>query len=145
MNVRAIGTSAEVSPSCGTDPRRTFPVIVGLDYLVYTIACIYGEGEYSGLTLYGVEDEFGRLMSVPSSLFEITDARASRYWVASSDADSFYLCPREFVENVYLSDEIHEDVPGARAQFREIKAKLEAEASNQTLDMAIGAGCTPTW
>jgi len=36
--------------------------------------------------------------------------------------------PREFVCNVYLADDIHEDLPGARATLQEIKACLEAES-----------------
>jgi len=118
----------DVSPSFGTDRRREFPINVGHEYLVCTAACIFKKGEYHGLTLYGVEDEFGRLIPVRSGLFEITVPRASRFWVVTSDEGSFYMRPREFVCNVYLSDDIHEDLPGARAMLQEIKARLEAES-----------------
>ncbi len=118
----------DVPHSLGTDTRRAFPINVGHEYLVYTVACIFEKGEYHGLTLYGVEDEFGRLISVPSGLFEIIDPRASRFWVVSSDEGSFYMRPREFVDNEYLSDDIHEDLPGARATLQEIKVRLEAES-----------------
>jgi len=131
MKVRAIKTCMDVSPSWGTDPRREFPIKIGHEYLVYTVACIFEKGEYQGLTLYGVEDEFGRLIPVPSGLFEITDPRASRFWLASSDEGSFYMRPRELIENVYLSDDIHEDLPGARATFQKIKVRLEAEAGGE--------------
>lgn len=130
MKVRALKVSIDVSPSLGADRRREFPIKVGHEYLVFTVACIFEKGEYHGLTLFGVEDEFGRLIAVPSGLFEIIDPRVSRFWVASSDEGSFYLRPREFVDNVYLSDDIHEDLPGARATFREIKARLESEAAD---------------
>ncbi|HYQ49387.1 MAG TPA: hypothetical protein VES70_03045 [Pseudomonas sp.] len=127
MKVRALRIGMDVSPSLGTDRRREFPINVGHEYLVYTVACIFEKGEYHGLTPYGVEDEFGRLIPVPSWLFEIIDPRASRYWVVTSDEGSFYMRPREFVDNEYLSDDIHEDLPGARATLQEIKARLEAE------------------
>lgn len=118
----------DLSPSLDTSQWREFPINVGHEYLVYTVACIFEKGEYQGLTLYGVEDEFGRLIPVPSGLFEITDPRASRLWVATSDEGSFYMRPREFIDNVYLSDDIHEDAPGARTTLQEIRTRLEAEA-----------------
>lgn len=128
MKVRALRVGIDVSPSFGTDRWREFPIKVGYEYLVYTVTCIFEKGEYQGMTLYGVEDEFGRLIPVPSGLFEITDPSVSRYWVVTSDQGSFCMRPREFLENVYLSDDIHEDIPGARATFREIKARLAAES-----------------
>lgn len=130
MKVKALRIDMQVSSSLGGDQRREYPIKVGHEYVVYTVACIFEKGEYHGLTLYGVEDGFGRLIAVPSELFEIIDPRVSRFWVATSSADSFYMRPREFVDNVYLSDDIHEDLPGARATFREIKARLEAESAD---------------
>lgn len=129
MKVRALRIDIDVPSSLGENRRREFPIKVGHEYVVYTVACIFQKGEYHGLTLYGVEDEFGRLIVVPSGVFEITDDRVSRFWVVTSDEGSFYMRPREFVDNVYLSDDIHEDLPGARATFREIKARFEAEAA----------------
>lgn len=129
MKVRALRIDIDVPSSLGENRRREFPIKVGHEYVVYTVACIFQKGEYHGLTLYGVEDEFGRLIVVPSGVFEITDDRVSRFWVVTSDEGSFHMRPREFVDNVYLSDDIHEDLPGARATFREIKARFEAEAA----------------
>jgi len=80
----------DVSPSFGTDRRREFPINVGHEYLVCTAACIFKKGEYHGLTLYGVEDEFGRLIPVRSGLFEITVPRASRFWVVTSERIVLY-------------------------------------------------------
>ncbi|MFK3847722.1 hypothetical protein [Stenotrophomonas sp. NPDC078853] len=133
MKVRAVRESLEPSVAMRTPPSVVgFNVSLGKEYIVFTVDCSCDSGIFGNFgdsTLYGLEDEYGRLMIYPAALFEVVDARVSRYWVAGYREGSFQLRPQEFIDNIYLSDDIHEDLPGARATFREIKARLEAEAA----------------
>lgn len=131
MKVRAVRDNLEASVAMGTPPAVAgFNVSIGKEYIVFTVDFSCDFGDLGDSTLYGLEDEYGRLMLYPAALFEVSDARVSRYWVAGYKRGSFHLRPQEFIDNIYLSDDIHEDLPGARATFREIKARLEAEAAD---------------
>ena len=132
MKVRAVRDRLQdVRPTIvrtGTEEMLKFPVELGREYLVYGVASIFDPNSNFGFTQYELEDEFGRLLPFPAGLFEVTDARVSKYWLAQLSDEFFYLRTREFVDNIYLSDEIHDDLPGARAMLQQIKARLEAEA-----------------
>ncbi|MFF2049628.1 MULTISPECIES: hypothetical protein [Stenotrophomonas] len=130
MKVRAVRKNIEATVAMGAHPSLSrYEVSLGHEYIVFTVDCYYDSRKMERSILYGIEDEYGRLMLYPAALFEVTDARASKYWLAGYSDGSFYLRPQEFIDNVYLSDDIHEDLPGARAAFREIKARFESEAA----------------
>ncbi|MFL9583434.1 hypothetical protein [Stenotrophomonas sp. AB1(2024)] len=131
MKVRAVREHLEASIAVRTPSFvGGFNVSIGKEYIVYTVDCSCDFGSFGDSTLYGLEDEYGRLVLYPAALFEVSDARVSRYWVAGYSQGAFFLRTQEFIDNIYLSDDIHEDLPGARATFREIKARFEAEAAD---------------
>lgn len=130
MKVRVVGKYFEEFIGAGTPASLSrCAVPQEKEYVVYTIDA-YRDAENSEFSIsYGLEDRHGRLVLYSAEMFEITDARASRYWLTGYSGNSLYLRPREFVDDVYLIEDIYEDVPGARAKFREIKKRFESESA----------------
>lgn len=102
MKVRAVRKHIELPVVTGAPASpSSYEVALGQEYTVFTVDCYCDSREMEGSTLYGIKDEYGRLMLYPAALFEITDARASKYWLAGYSEGSFYLRHQEFVDNVY--------------------------------------------
>lgn len=73
-----------------------FQMTLRKEYLVFGVAFFYKSIIYGTVTLFEVEDDAGRCISTPSGLFQITDPRPSKWWIARQDEESFQLWPDEF-------------------------------------------------
>ncbi len=100
----------------------------GKEYLVISIGNILNSAFYGNAVLFSVEDDFGRLLDVPSCLFKVSCARPSKYWKASIRDSYFILQPQEFEEDSSLSEKILDREPEALKVFEGLKAKLSTEA-----------------
>jgi hypothetical protein len=116
-----------MNPEFQITPTREY-LILGLQFAIGSD--IYGTG-----VLFDIEDDAGRCVSVPSSLFEITDATASKWWLArQNERGWFKLWPEEFYTD-YFHDDLSEDVAVCVRKFQDVKQRLESEAAER---MAIG-------
>jgi len=121
--------------------------MLGPDYYRKQAFHIHGDGTYTvlGLTfhirsnLYGsgvtvqIDDDYGRLASVPLCLFEIVDDRMSSHWVARQWADgTVAMWPPSFFIDFYY-DDLSEGVDEIVRDHARVKQELEAEANAQPL------------
>jgi hypothetical protein len=103
--------------------KQTFNLSVGREYFVYGLTFL------SGAPWVEILEDFGYLYSAPLCLFEITDARVSRYWQLQIGPDStVMLWPPSFYREYYFDDLI-EGVPDILDDFRKVRTQIEAEVS----------------
>lgn len=97
------------------------------EYVVISVRNILNSGFYGNSILFEVEDDYGRLLAVPSCLFSISDSTPSKYWQAFIDNAVFSLEPKEFIDDPSLSERVLDREPDAMLIFDEIKRRLESE------------------
>ncbi len=98
-----------------------YPVELGRVYLVM------GVGFWDGVSWFEIAASPRTLVSVPSFLFEIVSARASRHWEARTHPDgALTLWPASFYHQ-YYHDHVSEGVEEATQDFRHVSALLERE------------------
>ncbi len=104
-----------------------FQVTAGKEYLILGISFIPDSAVFGNSCLYTIQDDAGRCVSLPSALFDVTDPRVSRYWVARSNGQfGVTLWPEEFYE-AYFHDRVTDNEPEASAALRATVGRLEAE------------------
>jgi hypothetical protein len=81
----------------------------------------------SGIAWAEIATDGGWLLPVPLFLFEITDARSSRYWEVRIDEQGMSLWPSRFYELTFNS-KLADDEPTTVEAFREIRQLIEQEA-----------------
>jgi hypothetical protein len=96
-------------------------------YLVLGISFLLNSSVYGNCCLFTIQDDAGRCVSVPNVLFEITDGRVSKHWIARTNEQiNLTLWPEEF-----YSDFFHDRVTdGDRSALEDLKAvvdRFEAE------------------
>lgn len=117
------------------NPR--FQVTADNEYLILGISFIPDPTVFGNTCLYMIEDDAGRCVSLPSVLFDITDPRVSRYWIARPNGEfGVTLWPEEFYE-AYFHDRVTDYEPEASAAFRDTVARLEAEFGVLTMSAEI--------
>jgi hypothetical protein len=107
------------------DPERSD---YDLDLLREYVAL--GVGYWDGIAWAEIATDGGWLLSVPLFLFEVTDARASRYWEIRYETNSMRLWPSSFYKPTFNS-ELADDIPEAVEQFQKVRRLIEAEALNK--------------
>ncbi|HET7106538.1 MAG TPA: hypothetical protein VFI38_07000 [Candidatus Acidoferrum sp.] len=135
MRVRCISTypSEEQIQRLGKSFFRdqAFHIEVGKDYIVLGLAFSAG----SNIPFISVVGQYGKLGHAPLSLFEVIDARVSKYWeVRVMRNGVLVFWPHSFFREFY-HDDLSELVPEVVADFDHVRAMMEAEASEQP------AGC----
>jgi hypothetical protein len=100
---------------------------IGKVYLVYSISFV--PDSVTDFTLFGLIDDFNRLLPVPACLLEIVDPRVSKYWRSIYHPELFALSfePQEFIDDPSLSERILDRDPDAWAVFEDIQERMEAE------------------
>ena len=158
---KAIGLPEDYARNLGGyDLSTEFALIPGKEYLVYAII-LYSR--YSQYPWYQLCDETHsyRPNQNPALLFEVTDARISRYWVYSFGKDktaagAFYMkfTYREWASNPYYEDEILEGEGEALPVFRRYKKLMDLEFPDPSVSetsMNLGEGwvmcpfCDESW
>ncbi len=103
-------------------PHQVYPVL-GMTFLTESSAL------GAGVTLE-IIDDFDRWALAPLILFEIIDPRPSRYWLARRLGNGdLALWPESFSRD-YYHDDLTDGVPEVVADFRRVRALLEAEFSD---------------
>lgn len=105
-------------------------LVVGREYLVLGMAFqVDVEGiEIGAFVLLEVATR--QVASVPLALFEITDPRVSRSWVARSEsADLVALAPESLLGEGFLA-QLADGEPVTSAAFDKVTAQLRAEAND---------------
>lgn len=111
-----------------TEKNFEWQITPNKEYVVICVRNVLKSDFYGNSILFEIEDDFGRLLSVPSCLFVISDSKPSKYWQASIDNTVFSLEPKEFIDDPSLSEKILDREPNAIKKFEEIKSRLEDES-----------------
>jgi hypothetical protein len=107
--------------------RPQYQVTVGKEYVVLGISFLVASEVYGNCPLFGICDDAGRLVSMPTVLFELVDPRPSRFWLAKRGGKSdLLLWPEEFYRE-YFHDDLSERDPATVAAFSGVVARLESE------------------
>lgn len=101
----------------------------GRDYLVYGLSWPSQSVSYGPTLLCQLLDDYGNLVSVPVSIFEITDNRIPSVWRAEVGNGSFNLWPEVFYRE-YFFDDLSDGVPNVVEAFRKARDIIEGEDSN---------------
>jgi hypothetical protein len=67
-----------------------------------------------------------KLISIPLELFEIIDARVSKYWLVSYTDSTTRFWPNEFYQE-FFHDDLFEEMPEILSKFIDVKNKIERE------------------
>lgn len=87
---------------------------------------VFGIYTYNGAVWLRIESKSGYLYPVPVVLFEVVDARASRFWeVRFRDGD--FDCAPSLLFDEYFMDDLAESVPEVVARFSELRAQMDSE------------------
>jgi hypothetical protein len=129
MRVRCISTypSEEQIQRLGKRFYRNqdFHIASGKEYVVFGLEFSL-DSNIPSVSLVG---EYDKLRDAPLCLFEIIDARVSRYWeVRASGNGVLVFWPHSFFRE-YYHDDLSELVPEVVADFERVRAMMEAEAS----------------
>lgn len=102
--------------------NQDFHITLNNEYLVFGVHITK-----TGLCLIQHLTDFGHLVFTPLCLFDIIDARVSKYWeVKISDDSSITFWPPSFNRDFY-HDNLFEEEKEYVEDFRKIKLKLEEE------------------
>ena len=137
MKVKCIATypSAEQIARLGTGfyPKQDFHVTVGREYVVFGMEFYVDSSSRGTGTWIALVSDYGNLMSAPLCIFEITDARVSRFLECrNSDANVVVLWPAPFYRE-YFHDDLGEGVDIAVEEFKRVRSLIEGEFSNGTV------------
>lgn len=81
-----------------------YELTVGQEYTVLGIS-FQSQSVWNKGAIALLRDDIGRCASVPMCLLEVSDARLSRYWLASKKGEfDISLWPKEFEEEYFLDD-----------------------------------------
>lgn len=135
MKVRCIATSLTAPQK--EQLRITHAVtadhqlIVGSSYLVLGITFMMPVEPHGGGVRYEILNDFGNCIGIPACLFEIEDARCSRYWLARHKPNGALLIwPEEFFAD-YFHDDLSEGERDAVDAYQHVVARMQSEfASN---------------
>lgn len=91
---------------------------------------VLGLGHWHGVPWVEIATDSGWILPVPLFLFEITDARSSRYWEVSFDPATNWLTfrPPEFADPSFNS-RLADGEPNAENVFKRVRRWIELEAS----------------
>ena len=131
MIAKCIGTTLTEEQREATNApalfRPRYQITVGKEYVVLGVSFLVGSEVYGNCSLFGIRDDAGRFVSMPTVLFDLSDPRPSRFWLArrSGKAD-LMLFPEEFYRE-YFHDDLSERDIETVAVFNGVMARLEAE------------------
>lgn len=111
--------------------NREFGVVIGREYLVLGLTVNgalqkTGNGAWVDILM---EPEVPTVIPVPLCLFEIVDARVSRFWeLRLSDEGSITLWPPSFYRQSFLEN-VSDRVPDAVEEFWKVQARIASETN----------------
>ena len=77
--------------------------------------------------MYTIQDDAGRCIAIPNVLSDVTDGRASRFWLAkASEVFNLTLWPEEFYQE-FFHDRLSDGERDAVDIFKGVVSRLEAE------------------
>lgn len=107
--------------------KPRYQITEGRVYTVLGISFFLSSSVFGKCCLYSIQDDAGRCVFVPNALAEITDGRASSFWIAKMDDDfNMTLWPEEFYQE-FFHDRLSDAEPEAVDAFKCAISRLEAE------------------
>lgn len=134
MRVRCLAAtlSEEHRAKLRTTNLTEYQLVVGGSYLVLGITMMITGEPHGGGVHYQILNDSGAIRSIPSMLFEIEDARCSRYWVAQArENGALLLWPEEFFIE-YFHDDLSEGIREAVVKFKAVVNRMCAEFEEQS-------------
>lgn len=106
-------------------------ITLGSEYIVLGLS-VKPPGSRNGSGLFvEIANDWGQCRGISISLFEIVDARCSKYWIVKSREDgTVLLWPEEFYKEYFLDDLI-EGEPDACEIFQELVTRMNTEAQEE--------------
>jgi hypothetical protein len=119
--------------------RPRYQVTEGRGYLVLGLSFVLNSPVYGNCCLFTIQDDADRCILVPSLLFEITDPRSSRFWIARDfGASNFTLWPEEFYDE-FFHDRATDGDAQAVAVVRSVSGRLYEEMQHAAMG-TLGSG-----
>ena len=113
------------------DVHQAFHVSPGKEYTVLGLdLSVRSVLQGTGVWVHLVTD-YGNLAWAPLVLFEVLDARVSRYWMAHPSAHGLTLWPPALYQE-FFHDDLSEGQPVVVAEFKRVVEELEAESQQRT-------------
>jgi len=114
--------------------KQAFHVTVGREYIVFGME-FYVDSNVCGTGVWiSLMSDYASLTSAPLCLFEIIDARSSRFWECRKrDSNIVVLWPPAFFTD-YFHDDLGEGVDAAVEEFKRVRSLLEGEFSDNTIN-----------
>lgn len=123
----SLTSSQKIELGVKLDQNFEWQITPNKEYVVISVRNILNSDFYGNSVLFEIEDDYGRLLAVPSCLFNISDSTPSKYWQASIENTIFSLEPKELTNDPSLSERILDREPDAMVIFQDIKKRLANE------------------
>jgi len=108
--------------------NQAFHVHAGAAYVVLGLTFHIRSNLYGTAMTVEIQDDYGRLATVPLCLFEIVDEHLSTYWVIRHWTDgTVAMWPPSFFADFY-HDDLSEGVAEVVSDYARVKRQIEAEA-----------------
>ncbi|MEJ1250068.1 hypothetical protein [Denitratimonas tolerans] len=108
-----------------------YAITPGSEYVVLGLS-VKPQGSRNGSGLFvEIANDWGQCRGISISLFEVIDARCSKYWhVRSHENGTVLLWPEEFYEEYFLDDLIEGDAR-ARQIFADLVSRMDTEVQEE--------------
>lgn len=135
MTVKCIGVSLtdEQRKKLGASHtlRTVYQLSVGTLYTVLGITLAVHSRIFGSATLFEIRDDAGRCYSIPACLFDIVDARPSKFWRVRKRGElDVALWPEEFYRE-FFHDDLSEGVPDVVSAFANVVRRLQSEHAEE--------------
>lgn len=113
----------------GSAPAILLPryqITADREYLVLGLSFLLNSQIYGNCCLFTIRDDAMRCVMIPSTLFAITDSRASRHWVVKSDGSNLTAWPEEFYTE-FFHDRVTDYELDAVAALNAAVSRIEDE------------------
>jgi len=127
MKVKCVASklSENQARDLAIDKVVAYRITKDVEYAVIGISAFTRNGVNA--TLFWIKDDPGNYpVPIPHLLFEVLDARVSKYWVTETTKTGIRMMPGEFLEPDFLED-LTEFKPENVKIFSEVVSKLEQE------------------
>jgi hypothetical protein len=125
----ALSLTEDQRMQLGATPQlqSVYQLSVGKEYTILGVLFVVQSSIFGSEPLFDIQDDMGFCNSVPACLFEVADARPSRYWRAKR-VGSFDLAlwPEEFYQE-FFHDHLSNGMPDEVEIFKDLTQRLKSE------------------
>jgi hypothetical protein len=107
--------------------KQSFHVTIGREYIVFGME-FYEDSIVRGTGVWiSFVSDYASLTSAPLCMFEIIDARASRFWECRQLAERIVVLWPDAFFTEYFHDDLGEGVDAAVEEFKRVRSLIEGE------------------